>query len=381
MQTILSDELLERIRHRAAGYDARNEFFTEDLEELAQVGYLGLFSPEKLGGLNLGLEEVAQLQMRLAAAAPATALGINMHLVWTGVARAFSDRGDTSLDWLLAEAAAGEIFAFGISEAGNDSVLFDSDTVATPTPGGYRFTGTKIFTSLSPAWTRLGIFGRDNSDPENPKLVYGFITRETSGYTISDDWNPLGMRATQSRSTVLDNVFVPADRIIRILPVGPSADLLPFAIFANFELLLASVYAGLGDRALRLAVETVTTRRSKKTGEVYANDPNIRWRIASAAIEQAAVRPQILASARDVDALADHGPAWFPLFVGPKIRATETARRVVDAAIRVSGGGSYRNDAELTRLYRDVVAGLFHPSDDESAHGTFADAYLGPITS
>ena len=31
------------------------------------------------------------------------------------------------------------------------------------------------------------------------------------------------------------------------------------------------------------------------------------------------------------------------------------------------------------RLYRDVLAGIFHPSDDESAHSTVANAWLGPL--
>jgi alkylation response protein AidB-like acyl-CoA dehydrogenase len=74
----------------------------------------------------------------------------------------------------------------------------------------------------------------------------------------------------------------------------------------------------------------------------------------------------------------NHGGQWFPKLVGVKIRATETAREVVDKAIRVSGGSSYFTSSELGRLYRDVLAGIFHPSDDESAHSTVANALLGP---
>ena len=140
---VLPAALLERIRGRAAGYDRNNTFFDEDLEELAAAGYLKLFVPASDGGRGLGLEAAAQVQRRLATAAPATALAVNMHLVWTGVAYVLAARGDHSLDFVLQEAARGEIFAFGNSEAGNDSVLFDSLTVATPlTGGGYSFTGT-----------------------------------------------------------------------------------------------------------------------------------------------------------------------------------------------------------------------------------------------
>jgi alkylation response protein AidB-like acyl-CoA dehydrogenase len=305
-----------------------------------------------------------------------------MHLVWTGVAYVLGERGDHSLDFVLKEAGNGEIFAFGNSEAGNDSVLFDSRTVATPLPGGgYSFTGSKIFTSLSPAWTRLGIFGKDEGARGGEgELIHGFITRETPGYTILDDWNTLGMRASQSNTTVLNAAEVPADRIFRRLPVGPNTDPLIFAIFACFETLLAAVYTGLGERALFLAVEAVKRRTSfKNGGRSYAQDPDIRWKVAEAAMAMDNLYPQLRMVTRDVDGVVDHGPQWFPRLVGLKINATETARRVVDLALRVSGGSSYFQGSELERLYRDVLAGMFHPSDDESAHNTVANAWLGPL--
>ncbi len=380
---LLTDDLLSRIRSRAARYDAENAFFLEDFEELTQAGYLKALVPEEHGGLGLSLQRVAREQVRLAGAAPATALAVNMHLVWTGVAKVLHDRGDDSLDFLLSEAGAGEVFAFGLSEAGNDLVLFGSTTDARPEPdGSYRYFGTKIFTSLSPGWTRLGTMGLDTTSSDAPKIVYGFVDRDNGGFEIREDWDTIGMRASQSNTTVLDGAVAPADRIVRRLDPGPNADPLVFAIFANFEILLAAVYTGIGARALDLAVASAHRRTSlKNDGRSYASDPDIRWRVADAAIAQDALLPQLDALAHDVDALADHGAQWFPKLVGLKVRATETARQVVDQAIRVSGGSTYFAGNELGRLYRDVLAGIFHPSDDESAHSTVANAWLGPIDS
>lgn len=380
-ETLLHDELLERIRERAPGYDRDNTFFTDDLDELSEAGYLKALVPEEYGGLGWGLDDAVQGQMRLAGAAPATALAVNMHLVWTGVAKILRDRGDDTLDFLLREAGTGEVFGFGISEAGNDLMLFGSRTAAEPQPdGGYRYTGRKIFTSLSPAWTRLGTMGLDSVSADAPKIVYGFIDREDPDVRSLDDWDTMGMRASQSRTTVLDGAFAASDRIVRRLDPGPNADPFVFGIFASFELLLAAVYAGIGARALDLAVAAAHRRTSmKQGGATLAQDPDIRWRIADAAIAQDAIEPQLLAVARDLDGLVDHGSRWFAKLVGVKVRATETAKHVVDQAVRVSGGSSYFAGSELGRLYRDVLAGIFHPSDDESAHSTVATAWLGPV--
>lgn len=375
----LSDDLLERIRGRAAAVDAGNVFPDDDLAELRAAGYLAILVPRDLGGAGLSLAEASVLQQRLAGAAPATALAINMHLVWTGVAKVLADRGDDALRFVQEGAAAGEVFAFGISEAGNDLVLFGSDTAATPQPdGGYAFTGTKIFTSLAPVWDQLGLHGLDTTSEDAPRLVFGFVPR-TDAVRTRDDWDTLGMRGTQSRTTELHDALAPANRVVRRLAPGPNPDPLVFGIFSVFELLLASVYTGIARRALDVAVETAHARTSKKTGRTYSQDPDIRWRIAEMALAYDGMLPQLEVIARDIDERADHGALWFAKLSGLKHRAVTSAKRVVDEAMLVAGGSSYFTRSELSRLYRDVLAGQFHPSDPESAHSTVAAAWLGPV--
>lgn len=380
---ILTDELLERFRERAAAHDRDNTFPDDDLADLKDAGYLAILVPRELGGSGLGLAEASLLQQRLAGAAPATALSINMHLVWTGVAKVLADRGIDALRFVQEGAAAGEVFAFGISEAGNDLVLFGSGTDAAPLPdGGYAFTGTKIFTSLAPVWTQLGLHGLDTTSEDAPRMVYAFVPRsevQDGRIVVREDWDTLGMRATQSRTTELHGAVASADRVVRRLAPGPNPDPLVFGIFSVFELLLASVYTGIAHRALELAVLAAGKRTSKRTGKAYSQDPDIRWRIAGMALAYDALPPQLESLTRDVDALADHGARWFSLLAGVKHRAVTAAKHIVDEAVLVAGGSSYFTANELSRLYRDVLAGLFHPSDPESAHSTVATAWLGPL--
>lgn len=227
-------------------------------------------------------------------------------------------------------------------------------------------------------WTRLGLHGLDTTDPDHPKLVYAFVDRDDAVVT-RDDWDTLGMRGTQSRTTELHGAVAPADRVVRIVDPGPNPDPIVFGIFSVFEVLLASVYTGVARRALDLAVDTAKSRRSKKTGLAYSDDPNIRWRIAEMALAYDGMLPQLAALSADVDAQADHGALWFAKLSGLKHRAVVVAKQIVDEAMLVAGGSSYFTRSELSRLYRDVLAGMFHPSDPESAHSTVAAAWLGPV--
>ncbi|MEV8272383.1 acyl-CoA dehydrogenase family protein [Microbacterium sp. NPDC077184] len=380
---VLPDDLLERFRARAAAHDRDNTFPEDDLDELRERGYLAILVPADLGGAGLDLAAASVLQQRLATAAPATALAINMHLIWTGVAKLLADRGIDDLRFVQTGAAGGEVFAFGISEAGNDLVLFGSDTEAAPTgDGGYAFTGTKIFTTLSPVWTQLGLHGLDTTSPDAPRMVFAFLSRDETDagrVRIRDDWDTVGMRGTQSRTTELHGARAAAARVVRRLEPGPQPDPLVFGIFAVFELLIASVYTGIARRAIDVAVATAHRRTSKKTGATYSQDPDIRWRVAEMGIAYDGLPPQLAAIAHDIDAQTDHGARWFALLSGLKHRAVTTAKQIVDEAILVAGGASYFSGSELGRLYRDVLAGMFHPSDPESAHATSATAWLGPV--
>ena len=75
-----------RFDARAATYDRENRFFDQDFEELRAAKYLVMPAPEKFGGAGLSLAEMCREQRRLAYYAPATALAVNMHLYWVGVA-------------------------------------------------------------------------------------------------------------------------------------------------------------------------------------------------------------------------------------------------------------------------------------------------------
>lgn len=388
-EDFLPDSLLDTFRERAVVHDRENTFPEEDLADLRARGYLRLLVPTALGGLGASLLEAGRIQRRLAQAAPATALSMNMHLVVTGAALHAHHSGVESVRGLLEDTAADQLFAFGISEAGNEAMLFDSATRAVAQEdGGFVLTGTKIFTSLAPVWDRLVVHGRVAEPSEaDPRLVFGVLERTEEVETL-DDWDTHGMRPSQSCTTRLHGAPLAADRVVTTTPVGPNPDPFVLGIFGAFELLIASVYTGIAERAIAVGARVATTRRNAAKGIVHADDPDIRWRLADAAIQVDGSVLQIEKLLADLDALgtgetgpglSDHGPRWFLHFSGVKARATEAALGAVDQVLRASGGAQYFRRSELERLSRDARAGMYHPSDEESVHASYAKALLGEI--
>lgn len=374
--SVLSQDLLNRIATRCADYDRKNSFFHEDFTDLKSAGYLTLPVPRELGGRGLTLAQMCREQRRLAYHAPATALGVNMHVYWVGLVADLWRQGDKSLEWLLREAMAGEVFNAGHSERGNDLPVLLSTSKAERVAGGFRFTGHKMFGSLAPVWSRYGLHALWADAEGGPKIVHAFMPRETKGYRIVETWDTMGMRATRSDDVVLEGAFVPDRYIARIVPAG-GADAFVLGMFAWALIGFANVYYGVAQRAIDLAVPSVKGKTSVAVSRSMAYHPGIQNAVAEMMLAFEPIGPHLELVAEQWSHGVDHGASWPAKIVGVKHHAVEAAWKIVDLAMEVSGGAGMFRSNELERLFRDARAGRFHPANTFLTHEIVAKTALG----
>lgn len=376
--SVLSADLLARCAERAPRYDRENTFCHDDFTELRAAGYLTLAVPRELGGAGCSMSELMQETRRLAYHAPATALAINMHHYWVGVAADLRRFGDPSLEWILSRAAAGDVFAAGHAEPGNDMPVLLSTSKAERVEGGYRFFGRKSFGSLSPVWTWLGLHAMDTSDPNAPKVVHAFLHRDTKGYRIVETWDTLGMRATRSDDTVFDGAFVPDQYVARVVPAGPAGlDAFVLAIFARALFGFANVYYGLAMRIRDVLLQSLKDKTAIAVPGGMVRHPEVQRGVAEIVMELEALGPYLDAVVREWDAGADYGAGWVVKIVSAKHRAVEAAWKIADRAMDLSGGFGMFKKSELERLFRDARAGRFHPANSALTHELVGKITLG----
>jgi len=377
-RALLDDEMLARFDERAPVYDRENRFFTEDLDDLRASGYLLAAVPVELGGSGLRLNEVMRLQRRLAYHAPATAIAVNMHLYWTGLAADLARFGDDRCAFILREAADGHVFAAGHGEAGNDLALFASTTKAERVEGGWTITGRKVFGSLSPVWTYLGFHAMDTSDPTAPRVIHGFLPRDASGYRIERTWDAMGMRATSSDDTVLDGAFVPDELVPVVVPMGAAgADLFHLALMAWGLLGFGNVYTGAARRAYDIVVTSAKTRTSIGLTRTQAHHPEVQRGVAEMRMALEATEAYLGAVCDEWSAGVDHGTDWPLKIVAAKHFAVTRAFEVVDTALDLTGGSGVFKRSRIEQLFRDVRLGRIHPLNRLGVYETVAKAALG----
>ena len=374
---LLTDEMLAGFDERAATYDRENTFFTEDFEALRNSGYLLATVPDDMGGGGLGLDEYVKLHSRLAYYAAPTALGVNMHMYWAGVASDLRKGGDHSCDFLLDAAMRGEILAALHGEAGNDLPLLLSSSTAERVDGGWKINGHKIFGSLSPVWTLAGFHAMSTEDPSAPQIIHGFVTNDAQGLVVVDTWDTFGMRATQSQDTMFHDVFVPDSQVALVCPAGfAGAGMFQVAIFAWALMGFASVYQGIAHRAFDITVEKAPQRSSVALTRSMAYHPEVQHLVADMRIALDAIDAMVERTTTDWATGVEHED-WPVRLVATRQFVVNQTMAIVGWALDVSGGSASFKRSRLEQLFRDSSMGRFHPGNTLLAHELIGKMCLG----
>lgn len=169
--------------------------------------------------------------------------------------------------------------------------------------------------------------------------------------THPGSWQPLGMRATHSYNTRLNEVWLQeTDVLLCADPADAAAEQLINSITYSFCALIASVYLGIGQAALAAIPHSVCAEPGKQQDLVTAQQ-RLRQLQASVRSLGAEVYAQFATDPQNAVLAA----------CATKIAVCDGAKELVDTAIRLTGARAYQADSELARLYRDVLAGQFHP--------------------
>lgn len=348
---------------RAQRYDEEASFPFENYDDMRDAGILAMTVPKSLGGLGVEYADYALLAAEMGRWCGATALTYNMHActpLWTGhiaddLDMSAADRKqhkknrEMHFGRIVDE---GAIFAQPFSEGSAAAAgKAPFGTLATKVDGGWLLNGKKIFASLSGAATYYGVLcTEDKPDRSVRDTLFMAVPADAEGISVVGPWDPVGMRATVSRTLLIENVFIPDEQML--LPRGVYYQ--AARRWPHMFLTLCPTYMGLAQAAydftvsyLRGDIEGIPMkRRMHPTKQITVADMWIKlqqtWAIFRQATGEARVDPS------KEDRLRAYAAQYTVM---------ENANEMCRLAIRTCGGQSMLKSLPLERMYRDSRLG------------------------
>lgn len=344
---------------RAVRHDLEASFPFDNFADFSDNGLLAVSIPTAYGGMGAGYADYVRVSEEVGRHCGASGLTFNMHnatMLWCGEVADLLDMTPQQREQHDERRAAmyrgvvehGHIHSQPFSEGLAPGATAGVGTTATPVEGGWLVTGRKIFASLSGAATFYNVTCQV---PGEDIIRLLGVPSDGDGVTIVDDWDPLGMRGTVSRTLLMRDVFVPA-----------ANEWMPPGLYNQAALRYPWLFLSLCPSYLGLTGGVLEVARRYLRGEMPGQAAGARrdhavkqmgWAQMQVKHQQAQA---LLYRAID-EAVLDPTEAQLVTGWAAAFTVMEHAAEVASLAIRVCGGQSMLKHLPLERMYRDARLG------------------------
>jgi acyl-CoA dehydrogenase len=339
-------------------WEERREFPRELFDRAAELGFLGLKYPERLGGQGGDQIHDAVWAEEIAAAGISGGVGAGLG-AHTGIATppVWSFGTEEQHERFLRPAIAGEkVAALGITEPNAGSDVASIRTRAERVDGGWVVNGSKTFITNGVRADFLVCAVRTTAEGGHGGISFLILEREMEGYEVSRKLEKMGWHASDTGELAFTDVFVPEENLLGGENEGFKL------IMANFQwerLLMSLGAVGAMDWCLRTTVDYALEREA--FGRPIGKFQAIRHKVAEMATKLAAGREMSYSALRLLaggqDALAEVTKA--------KLFTQRAAVEVADEAVQIHGGYGYMREYRVERALRDARLGPIGGGTDE----------------
>ncbi|MBW3662290.1 MAG: acyl-CoA dehydrogenase family protein [Actinobacteria bacterium] len=322
-------------------------FPDEVFHQAGKLGLLGLHYDERWGGGGGDLassvvfvEEVA----KCGAAALAMALSVQSDMATPALAEYGTDE---QRDRYLRPAIAGEkIAAIAISEPDAGSDVAGIRTRAVRDGDDYVINGTKLYITNGARADFLTLVAKTDPDAGTGGVSLFLVDTDLPGLRVSRRLRKLGMHSSDTAEIALEDVRVPADRLIGLEPGLGFRQLMRQLQYER----IAGAAACIGHAEWILA-ETIAFARTRTTfGRALNQHQVIAHKLADAATELEAARALTYDTVWRLQG-GDYPVAGISM---AKKFAAQVQNRLVDACLQIHGGAGYMHEYPVSRAFRDA---------------------------
>ncbi len=343
----------EKILPVATELEHADEYPTEIVEGLKELGVFGLMIPEEYDGLGESLLTYALVVEELARGWMSVSGVINTHFI---VAYMLLQHGtEEQKKKYLPRMAIGEVRgAFSMSEPGCGSDVAAIKTKAVKNDDGYSITGQKMWLTNGGSSNLVAVLVKTDEGVDSVyKNMTTFLVEKEEGFgetapgvTIPGKIDKMGYKGVDTTEMIFEDAQISADQILGGEPGKGFYQMMDGVEVGRVNVAARGV--GVANRAFELGIAYAQQREA--FGKPIAQHQAVEFRLAEMATKVEAAHQMVVRAAR----IKDKGQRNDLEAGMAKYLASEYCSQVVEDSFRIHGGYGFSKEYEIERLYREA---------------------------
>ncbi len=359
----------QHIVPHAEYWDEHNHFPREIYTSMAELGLMGMSTPEKYGGSALSHLTGALVYEELAKGEMATSVGLSVHnMVTSSIARFGSE--EQRQRWVTRLAAGELLGAFSLSEAAAGSDAASLQCRAEQWNGGYILNGSKMWVTNGGEADVYLLMARAAAGKGSEGISCFVVDKGTPGFSFGKSERKMGLHSSPTRELIFEDCKLPPDNL---LSTGGQGFKIALSSLDGGRINIGAVAVGVAQAAFEVAC--MYAREREQFGHPIGAFQGIQFMLADMAMKIEAARLLVYEAAYRLD----QGQSTAMYASMAKCFATDTAMEVTTNAVQVLGGAGYVRDYPLERYMRDVKVAQIFEGTNQIQRIVIARALLGKL--
>jgi butyryl-CoA dehydrogenase len=333
------------IQPMAAKVDEEGHLPKEQIQKLAENGFLGSYVPEEYGGAGMDYLSYALIVEEISRNCASTGVFVSAHTS-LGIWPILNFGTEEQKKKYLPKMASGEwIGCFCLSEPNAGSDAGSLTTFAEDKGDHWEINGVKNWITNGKEAGVCIVFAKTKKTPDYKGISCFIVETTVPGFSIIKEEDKLGIRGSSTCQLAFDKVKVPKDALLGPLEKGFRVAM---ATLDGGRIGIAAQALGIAQGAFDYAIRY--TKERVQFGAPLSNLQGIQFMLADMSTKIGASRLLIY----HASALKDAELPYSKESAQAKLMASESAMWVTTKAIQLCGGNGYTKEYPVERMFRDA---------------------------
>ncbi|WP_341960895.1 acyl-CoA dehydrogenase [Planococcus maritimus] len=325
--------------------DRTKEFPKQAFKQLSDMGMMGLPFDEAYGGAGADSTSFAIVTEELSRVCASTGITYSAHISLGGAPLSLFGTDEQKQKYLTPICTGESFGAFGLTEPNAGSDAGGTETRAVEDGDDWVINGSKVYITNASHAKHLAITAITGMNDGKKEISAIIVPTNAEGFTIIDNYEKMGLNASNTTELVLENVRVPKENLLGKRGEGFKQFLVTLD---GGRIGIAAMAVGIAQGAFNKALAYAKER--KQFGKTLSEFQVTQFKLADMAMKIELARNMVYKAAW----LKDQGRPFTKEASMAKLYASEMAMEVADEAIQIHGGYGYMKEYEVERYMRDA---------------------------